>query len=96
MAPRIIVGIVAVACISVCGFLSTLAVFEMVDKVNDKLPETEKFDHLGWYPFKRLRLNRTYRMLYPEGRLLERERVLTVLMFAFGLIALLCFRILAR
>ena len=96
MAPRIIVGIVAVACISVCGLLSTFALFEMADKVNDKLPETEKFDHLGWYFSKRLRLNRKYRMLYPDGRLLKRVRILTVLMFAFGLIAFLCFGVFAK
>jgi hypothetical protein len=96
MAPRIIVGIIAVACISICGLLSTFALFEMVDKVNDKLPETEKFDHLGWYFSKRRRLNRKYRMLYPEGRLLKRVRILTLLMFASVLIALLCFGIFAR
>jgi hypothetical protein len=87
MAPRIIVGIVAVACTSVCGLVSTFASFEMVDKVNDKLPETEKFDHLGWYFSKRLRLNRKYRMLYPDGQLLLRVRILTVLMFVCGLVA---------
>jgi hypothetical protein len=91
MAPRIIVGIIAVACISVCGLLSTFASFEMVDKVNDKLPETEKFDYLGWYYSKRVRLNDKYKMLYPEGRLLRRVRLLTVLAFACLFIAAYCF-----
>ncbi len=66
---------------------STFASFEMVDKVNDKLPETEKFDHLSWYFSKRLRLNRKYRMFYPDGQLLLRVRILTVLMFVCGLVA---------
>jgi len=80
----------------VCGLLSTFAIFEMVDKVNDKLPETERFDHLGWHYFKHLRLNRKYRTLYPDGKLLKRVRMLTVLIFASGFIAALCFGIFTR
>jgi hypothetical protein len=87
MAPRIIVGIVTIACGSICGLLSTFALFEMVDQVNDKLPEAEKFDHLGWYFSKRLRLNRKYRTLYPDGQLLMKVRILMVLMFACGVVA---------
>jgi hypothetical protein len=87
MSPRIIVGIVAVACVSICGLLSTFVLFEMVDQVNDKLPEAEKFDHLGWYLSKRLRLNRKYRMLYPDGQLLMKVRILMVLMFACVVVA---------
>ncbi len=42
----------------------------MVDKVNEKLPEAEKFGQLGWYLAKRLRLNREYKRFYPGGQLL--------------------------
>jgi len=96
MAPRIIVGIVAVACVSICGLLSTFAHFDMVDQVNDKLPEAEKFDHLGWYFSKRLRLNRKYRMLYPDGRLLMKVKILMVLMFACLVVAAWSFRIFSK
>lgn len=82
MAPRIIIGIVAVVCVSVCGILSTFALFEIVDQVNRKSPEAEKFNHLGWSFSKRLRLNRKYRTLYPDGQLLIKVRILIVLMFS--------------
>ena len=82
MATRVIVGIVALACISICGLLATLANFEMVDKVNDKLPESEQFALAGWYWSKRQRLHREYKRLYPEGRLLLKVRALTAMMFA--------------
>jgi hypothetical protein len=81
MTPRIIVGIVALLSVSASGLLSTFMTFEMVDKVNEKLPETEKFAQLGWYLSKRQRLNREYRRFYPDGRLLLRVRILMALMF---------------
>ncbi len=70
MTVRIVVGVVAVACVAACGLLSTFLTFEMVDKVNEKLPEAEKFGQLGWYLAKRLRLNREYKRFYPGGQLL--------------------------
>jgi hypothetical protein len=87
MAPRIIVAVVALACGAACGILSTFANFEMIDKVNGKLPEPERFALLGWHLSKHQRLRRTYRRFYPEGPLVLRVRVLTVLMFACGFIA---------
>lgn len=83
MSVRVIAGIVAIACCSVCGILSTILTFEMVDKVNEKLPEAEQFGQLGWYLDKKLRLNREYKRLYPDGRLLFRTRVL----MAFGFVS---------
>ena len=79
------------ACGSICAFLATFATFGMVDQVNDRLPEAEKFSHLWWYQTKRRRLNDKYKMLYPEGRLLRRVRLLTALMFAGLFIAAYCF-----
>ena len=64
--------------------------------MNDKLPEAEKFDHLGWYFSKRLRLNRKYRMLYPDGRLLMKVKILMVLMFACLVVAAWGFRIFSK
>jgi hypothetical protein len=87
MTPRILVGIVSLACVSLSGLLSTFVTFEMVDKVNEKLPETERFAQLGWYLSKRRRLSREYRRFYPDGRLLLRLRILSALMFAGVVIA---------
>jgi hypothetical protein len=96
MTPRIIVGIVALLSVSVCGLLSTFMTFEVVDKVNEKLPETEKFAQLGWYLSKRQRLNREYRRFYPEGRLLLWVRVLMALMFVCLLTAAWSFGVFAK
>jgi hypothetical protein len=76
MAARVTIGIVALACFSVCGIMLNLVRTEMVDRVNEKLPEGEQFGALGWYLPKTQRLHREYRRLYPDGHLLLRFRVL--------------------
>jgi hypothetical protein len=86
MVVRVIIGIVALACLSICGMIATFANFEMVDKVNNKLPKGEQFAALGWYFSKRQRLQDEYRRLYPDGRLLFKVRVLMALMIACLLI----------
>jgi len=87
MTTRLIVGIVALACVSVCGVVGSLVSFEMVDKVNEKLPKEEQFAPLGWYYSKSRRFNREYKRLYPDGRLLMKVRVISAVMFACLLIA---------
>ena len=82
MATRVVVGISALVCVSICGMISTFASWEMMDKVNEKLPREEQFAGLGWYASKTLRLHREYKRLYPDGRLLLKVRVLTAIMFA--------------
>ena len=86
MSPRLMVGIVALAGGSICGVLGSLVSFEMIDKVNDRLPKDQRFAELGWYFSKYQRFNREYRRLCPDGRLLVKQRVLTALMFACLLI----------
>jgi len=44
--------------------------------VNEKLPNDEQFQHLGWYLTKTARLRREYQRLYPTGNLLRRQRIL--------------------
>lgn len=96
MTPRIILGVVALMGCSVCGLLATFANLEMVDKVNEKLPVSEKFEQFGWYLSKTLRLRRKYRMLYPEGRLVSRVYMLAAVGFVCLLIAAWGFGIIAR
>ena len=74
MTPRLIVGIVALAVFAICGTVGSFASFEMIDKVNDKLPEEERFAFLGWYFSKYQRLWREYERLYPDGQLLLKVR----------------------
>jgi hypothetical protein len=91
---RVIVGIVALACVSTSGVIATLANWEMVEKVNEKLPKEDQFEALDWYLPKTQRLDRGYKRLYPGGRLLTKIRVLMALMFACLLFSAWCFRIL--
>ena len=96
MTSRIVVGIVALACVAACGLMSTFLTFEMVDKVNEKLPEVETFGQFGWYLTKRLRLNRGYRRLYPDGQLLLRKRILMAFIFVSLIVVAWSFGILAK
>jgi len=91
-----VVGLVALAGVSICGLVGSLTSMEMVDKVNEMLPKGEQFAPLGWYFSKYQRLNHEYKRLYPDGRLLLRVRVLTALMFACLLICALSFGFFAR
>src|SRR5260221_4140611 len=77
MTPRVTVGIVALACVSVFGVVASLINFEMMDKVNEKLSEREQFTALGWYFSKYQRLHREYERLYPDGRLRLKFGVVT-------------------
>jgi hypothetical protein len=86
MAIRTIVGITALIGASVCGIIATLLNFEMIDKVNERLPEDRRLAWLGWYPFKYQRLKQKYKRLYPDGRLRLRVRIATAVMFACLLI----------
>jgi hypothetical protein len=95
MTTRVTVGIVALACGSVFGLVTAFTNFEMVDNVNDRLPEREQFASLGWYFSKYQRLHREYKRLYPDGRLLLKIRVATTLMFACLLISAWCFGLFA-
>jgi hypothetical protein len=82
MPARTIVAIVTLSFMSLCGMFSTFAYFEIIDKVNEKLSKEEQFGWLGWSIGKYRRLHREYRRLYPDGRLLFKVNVLTVLAFA--------------
>jgi hypothetical protein len=87
MAARIVVGIVALACGSICCMIATFANFEMLYRVNASLPKSDQFNALGWYFFKTQRLHREYKRLYPAGRLLLKLRVLMALMIGCLFIA---------
>jgi hypothetical protein len=81
-APHVIVGIIAFVCGVACAIASSFVVFEMVDRVNDKLSEEQQFSHIWWYWSKYQRLFAEYKRLYPNGRLRRRLRIMSVLLFA--------------
>jgi hypothetical protein len=93
---RIIIGAVAMACGFTCAYAASIANFGMVNQVNDKLPDAEKFEHFWWYESKTRRLNDKYKLLFPEGRLLRRVRILTTLMIVCLLIAAYCLGLLSH
>ena len=76
-----VIGVVAFVSAMLCAIASTSVVFKMADKVNDKLPDERQFSHLGWYWSKYGRLFAEYKRLYPEGSLLRKFRILTVVLF---------------
>ena len=49
MHVRLIIGLVALVSVSVCGIISGLVGFQIVDKVNELLPNEQRFASLGWY-----------------------------------------------
>ena len=84
---RYVIGIIALAGVSVCGLTASLVGSEMVDKVNGLLPAEQQFAPLGWYWSKYRRLKNEYKRLYPAGNLLRMQRALTLVMFACLLIS---------
>ena len=96
MTARIIVGIIALACAVVCGILGSFLNFQIIARVNDKLPEEERFEWFGWNLIKYQKLNREYRKFYPDERLPFRLRVLTILLFVSMLVCAWGFGFFAR
>lgn len=76
---KLVAACVLLLCVGGLGLSASITQFAIVDAVNEKLPENEQFNHLGWYLTKTARLRREYRRLYPTGNLLRRQRILWAL-----------------
>ncbi|MBI2680281.1 MAG: hypothetical protein HYX25_04645 [Candidatus Solibacter usitatus] len=76
MTPRIIVGILALVCVSVFSVQSSIASLQMVEEVNKKLSLDSQFGELVWYWQKTKRLHREYTRLCPSGQLLRKVYIL--------------------
>lgn len=55
---------------------------KILQEVNARLPETERFKSAWWWPSKEERLRREYRRLFPGSNDLEQLHRLTVIMFS--------------
>jgi hypothetical protein len=86
MTTRTMIGIVALLGVTIFGMTLSFKIFQMVDKVNDRLPKEERFNPLGWYLFKYLRLRHVYKKLHPDGHLPSHVYIATLLMLACLLI----------
>lgn len=96
MPLRTLIGVIVFVCGLSCAIIATFLVFQIVDSVNEELPEEQKFTRLGWSWPKYNKLAGEYRTRHPKGRLLHKFRAVVVLMFACGLISAWFFGILAR
>jgi hypothetical protein len=67
----------------VCAITGTIVIFELVERVNERLPGERQFSPLWWHLPKLLRLLTEYKRMYPDGRLARRFRMLTMMLFAF-------------
>jgi hypothetical protein len=94
MTVRIAAGVVFLVGFSVCGILSTIVGIEVVDRVNEKLPEAQRFDTLQMGRFKWWQLRRYYKRLYPDGPLVRKLDRIGVAFLGCLLISAACFGIL--
>ena len=62
---------------------ANVVTWRMVDAVNLKLPEKDRFDPFGWHPVKTGRLWVEYRRFYPNGPLRKHLAYLAVSAVAF-------------
>ncbi|HSE23670.1 MAG TPA: hypothetical protein VLB68_18520 [Pyrinomonadaceae bacterium] len=87
MTLRFTVVLLILVCVGVLGMASTITGFAIVEAVNTKLQPGDQLNPIGWSLPKTLRLHNQYRSLYPEGRLLWRQGVLTSAMLFCLLLA---------
>ena len=70
MVPRVLIGVLALAGAAVCGLLSTTAIFEMVNQVNEKLAKEDPFAEFGWHlPKNRTSPSRVQEVVSPWATL---------------------------
>jgi hypothetical protein len=50
MSGHTIVGVIALVCVAICGITSSFVMLQIVDRVNERLPDKQQFAHLGYNP----------------------------------------------
>jgi hypothetical protein len=88
MTDRDLMGTVVIAGALLSLLLSAVTRYQIVAKVNAKLPKDEQFWPVIWYHAKRRRLRLQYKRLYPSGKLLEREVLLALISICLLICAL--------
>jgi hypothetical protein len=78
---RVAIAFAFLAVGATCGVWSTLVHWEIMEKVNARLPTSEQFQPLWCGPFKRARLDEEYRRLFPDGKDLKLIYRLGAVMF---------------
>jgi hypothetical protein len=72
---KIVVAIAAIALVATAGLYSTIVFQEMVDAVNERMPQGEQFNPLWWYWPKSQKLMVEYRRLYPDRTLVGKYKI---------------------
>jgi hypothetical protein len=85
---RIVIAIVAMIAVSIAGLYSSIVFQQMVDAVNQRLPQDEQFNPLGWSWMKYRKLLVEYRQFYPDRALEKKVKRLGVVGFGALLVAL--------
>lgn len=80
----------AMAAGGVLGLTSLAIHSRMIEDVNQKLPADQRFGDAWWGPGRTMRLGREYRRLYPDGRLLRRQRTVLAIAALLWLAAVIC------
>jgi hypothetical protein len=79
---RSVIGFACFGTIVLCGIWSAGIHSKIMEKVNARLPEADRFKPLWWGPLKKDRLYQEYHRLFPGGNDLNRLHRLTIIMFA--------------
>jgi hypothetical protein len=79
---RSVTGFTCMGTAMVCLFWSDKIHSKILEKVNARLPEAERFKPLGWGPFKKDRLHQEYRRLFSGGNDLKQLHRLTIIGFS--------------
>jgi hypothetical protein len=85
---RIVVASAAMILTSVGGLSATLVFQQMVDAVNQRLPQDQQFNPLWWYWPKSRRLVAEYRRHYPDRTLEIKCRIWVAAAFVSLLVGL--------
>lgn len=86
---RVVILVLCWVAIVICGLRNAFVGGKMLDEVNARLPDAERFSPAWWCPGKYQRLLREYRRLHPLGKRLAQLRSVGFMMLLFFVIAIL-------
>ena len=72
---------------AVLGIAGTIVLFQIFERVNQRLPEREQIEFFGRWPGKVWRVRKLYREYYPDSRLAHWEIGLEVSMGLWAVVA---------
>jgi hypothetical protein len=89
---RVALLVVCWVALVICVLRDLFVFYKVLDEVNARLPDGEKFSPTGWPPGKHWSIVREYRRLYPAAPRLRQLRVVGFIFMAILVTAMLAFR----